>query len=315
MTATPAEVVARSGLSLPEAHTNPASMAGLRARRGPHHRLRIRRRAALRDGGGGSLRGCHRPWRRQHRSADRAGALCFRADRNRSPGRGAVAARPRANRRRSDAVVAETAGDLPIIANLIGPVSVAASIVDPLAFLAGASLQAGGDGRARRPCDGFPDRMVAPTHRRRRRRHRHPRRHHNAGACRTEDLRNCRVSPSAAADGGYQRRRAPSRCCTCAARSASLPPPSPARSRRIHPGCFAIPGRGQAVPAGRRRGGQYQHLPSAPGSARPYRQACRAPRREGGVDALSPTCGMSSATPLVNILAMTGAAQSRAEGS
>ena len=35
--------------------------------------------------------------------------------------------------------------------------------------------------------------------------------------------------------------------------------------------------------------------------------------REGGVDVLSPTCGMSSATPLENILAMTKAAKKRAE--
>ena len=51
--------------------------------------------------------------------------------------------------RRSEA---ETAGDLPIIANLIGPVSVAASIVDPMAFLRELRLQAEGNGGAGRPC-------------------------------------------------------------------------------------------------------------------------------------------------------------------
>jgi [methyl-Co(III) methanol-specific corrinoid protein]:coenzyme M methyltransferase len=135
MTATPEEVVALSGYTLPEAHGDAAAMAGLAlaAARitgfesvGVPLCVTVEAEVFGAEINLGDARTEARIVREPYASV---------VDVVRTPvedllRRGRVQISVEAVRR-----LAETAGDLPIIANLIGPVSVAAAVVEPTAFL------------------------------------------------------------------------------------------------------------------------------------------------------------------------------------
>ena len=314
MTATPAEVVAQSGFSLPKAHADPVSMAGLAL-------------AAARITGFESVGVplCVTV------EAEAFGAEIDLGDANTKSRivqepyasvltaavppveellqRGRVQVTVEATR-----LLALTAGDLPIIANLIGPVSVAASIVDPLAFLrelrskpeetAGLAaratdfliawsrqlIAAGADaitihedtttpalvGPKTFETAVFPHlkRLIAAIK--------------EEGACAL--LHMCGALGKSAA--------AVSRLDLDAyIPDASL---SPAEVRQSLPGVAVV--------------GNISTFLLHQGEPDPVAKLAARLVRAGGVDVLSPTCGMSSATPLENILAMTSAAKNRAEG-
>lgn len=135
MSAVPAEVVERSGYSLPEAHSDPAAMAGLAlaaaqltgfecvgiplcttieaAAFGAEIDLGdARTEARVVREPYASIRDVQLPSLETLLAHPRVGVTVAAVER-----------------------LAATAGDLPILANLIGPVSVAASVVEPTAFL------------------------------------------------------------------------------------------------------------------------------------------------------------------------------------
>ncbi len=209
--------------------------------------------------------------------------------------------------------LAKIAGDLPIIVNLIGPVSVAASIVDPLTFLrelrsrpkestalaAHAAdfliawsrqlIAAGADAIAIHEDTTTPA-LVGPKtfetavfpHLKR-----------LTAAIKEEGasvlLHMCgALGKSAAAVSQLS--------LDAYIPDASL---SPAEVRQSLPGIAVM--------------GNISTFLLHQGQPEPIAKLAERLTREGGVDVLSPTCGMSSATPLLNILAMTGAAKSRAE--
>ncbi len=136
MTATPAEVVEHSGFSLPEAHCKPSSMAGLAL-------------AAARITGFESVGVplCVTVEAEAFGASIDLGDAKTEARIVREPYASVLVANvlpveELLRRERVQVVVEATrrlketaGGGLPIIANLIGPVSVAASVVDPLAFL------------------------------------------------------------------------------------------------------------------------------------------------------------------------------------
>ncbi|WP_295456134.1 uroporphyrinogen decarboxylase family protein [uncultured Thiodictyon sp.] len=134
MSAAPAAVVRLSGFSLPQAHTDPLAMAGLAL-------------AAARLTGFESVGVplCTTVEAEVFGAPVLLGDEVTEARVTKEPSpdcdavpRLAVAERLRLGRVQTSVAavreLARTAGDLPIIANLIGPVSVAASVVEPLAF-------------------------------------------------------------------------------------------------------------------------------------------------------------------------------------
>jgi [methyl-Co(III) methanol-specific corrinoid protein]:coenzyme M methyltransferase len=314
MTATPAEVVRRAGFSLPEAHGNPASMAGLAL-------------AAARITGFESVGVplCVTV------EAEAFGAAIDLGDANTEA---RIAQEPYASvltaiappveellrRGRAQIVVEatrrlkETAGGLPIIANLIGPVSVAASIVDPLAFLrelrsrpketaALAShatdfliawsrqlIDAGADAIAIHEDTTTPALVGPKTF---------------ETAVFPHLLRLTAAIEEAGARVLLHMCGALGKADAAVARlnlDAYIPDASlsPAEVRQSLPGVAVV--------------GNISTFLLHQGQPDGIAKLALRLTREGGVDALAPTCGMSSATPLANILAMTRAAKSQAEG-
>ena len=211
--------------------------------------------------------------------------------------------------------LAKTSGDLPIIANLIGPVSVAASIVDPLAFLrelrskpketaalaahvtdfliawSRQLIAAGADAIAIHEDTTTPA-LVGPK------------------TFETAVFPHLqRLSAAIKEEGALVMLH----MCGALGKSAAavsqlnldayIPDSSlsPAEVKQSLPGVAVV--------------GNISTFLLHQGEPGPIAKLAARLVREGGVDVLSPTCGMSSATPLVNILAMTETAQSRAEGS
>ncbi len=314
MTATPAEVVERAGFSLPEAHTNPTSMAGLAL-------------AAARITGFESVGVplCVTV------EAEAFGAAIDLGDANtearivQEPFASVLAAsvppvEELLRRGRAQIVVEATrrlketaGGGLPIIANLIGPVSVAASIVDPITFLrelrtkpeetaalaAHATdfliawsrqlIAAGADAIAIHEDTTTPALVGPKTF---------------ETAVFPHLLRLTEAIKEAGARVLLHMCGALGKSADAVARlnldgyipDASL---SPAEVRQALPGVAVV--------------GNISTFLLHQGQPEPIAKLAQRLTREGGVDVLSPTCGMSSATPLVNILAMTSAAKNRAE--
>ena len=315
MTATPAEVVKQSGFSLPEAHTDPVAMAGLAL-------------AAARITGFESVGVplCVTVEAEAFGAAIDLGDASTEARIVQEPYNSVTSVnvfpvKELMLRARTPVVVeatrrlAKTAGDLPIIANLIGPVSVAASIVDPLAFLremrskpketaalathvtdfliawSRQLIAAGADAIAIHEDTTTPA-LVGPK------------------TFETAVFPHLQRLTAAVKEEGA---RVALHMCGALGKSAAavsqlnldayIPDASlsPVEVRQSLPGVAVV--------------GNISTFLLHQGEPGPIAKLAARLVREGGVDVLSPTCGMSSATPLVNILAMTGAAHSRAEGS
>ncbi len=313
MTATPAEVVKRSGLSLPNAHKDPVAMAGLAL-------------AAARITGFESVGVplCVTVEAEAFGAEIDLGDASTEARIVREPyasvltavvppveellrGRAQVAVE-------ATRLLAQTAGDLPIIANLIGPVSVAASIVDPLAFLRElrskpeetAALAA----RATDFLIAWSRQLIAAGA--------------NAITIHEDTTTPALVGPKTFETAVFPHLKrltaaikqegalALLHMCGALGKSAAavselgidayIPDASlsPAEVRQSLPGVAVV--------------GNISTFLLHQGEPGPIAKLAARLVREGGVDVLSPTCGMSSATPLVNILAMTEAAKCRAEG-
>jgi [methyl-Co(III) methanol-specific corrinoid protein]:coenzyme M methyltransferase len=307
MTAAPAEVVARSGYTLPEAHGDAAAMAGLAlaaARITGFESVGVplcttveaEAFGAIIDLGDASTEA--RIVREPYASVLDVTLVPVEALLR----RGRVQVAVEATRR-----LAGTAGDLPIIANLIGPVSVAASVVEPTAFLRALRSQpqetaalaahvtdfligwsrqliaAGADAIAIHE-DTITPAVVGP------------RTFEQAVVPHLE-----RLSVAIRSAGGRvllhmcgalgKSEGAVSRLsCDAFIPDASL---SPAALKQAIPH-LAVVGNISTF---------LLHQGQPPAIARLADRLVR----DGGIDVLSPTCGMSSATPLENILAMTGA--------
>ncbi len=315
MTATPAEVVKRSGLSLPNAHKDPVAMAGLAL-------------AAARITGFESVGVplCVTVEAEAFGAEIALGDACTEARIVREPYASVLTAivppvEELLRRGRTQVAVdatrflAQTAGDLPIIANLIGPVSVAASIVDPLAFLRElrskpeetAALAA----RATDFLIAWSRQLIAAGA--------------DAIAIHEDTTTPALVGPKTFETAVFPHLKRLTAAikqegalvllhmCGALGKSAAavselgidayIPDASlsPAEVGRSLPGVAVV--------------GNISTFLLHQGEPDPIAKLAARLVREGGVDVLSPTCGMSSATPLVNILAMTEAAQSRAEGS
>ncbi len=180
----------------------------------------------------------------------------------------------------------------------------------------GNAVEAQGGGGACSPCHRLPDRVVTTTHCRWRRRHRHPRRHNHPCACRARKHSRLRSFPhlrrltAAIKEEGahvaapHVRRARQVRCRRL-----------PAQSRRLHSRRLLSPAEvRQSLPGIAVVGNISTFLLHQGGTGPRFPNSQRASFARGASMCV-PTCGMSSATPLVNILAMTEAAQSRAEGS
>jgi [methyl-Co(III) methanol-specific corrinoid protein]:coenzyme M methyltransferase len=309
MTATPAEVVERAGYSLPEAHTDPAEMAGLAlaaARITGFESVGVPLCVTVEAEAFGAAIDLGDA-KTEARIVQEPYASVLTADippieelLRRSRARVVVEATRR---------LKETAGDLPIIANLIGPVSVAASVVDPIVFL--------------RELRSKPKETSA------------------LAAHATDFLiawSRQLIAAGADAIAIHEDTTTPALIGPKTFESAVFPHLERLTAAIKQTGahvllhmCGALGKAGAAVARLHLDG----YIPDASLSAAEVRQALPgvavvgnistfllhqgqpepiaklAARlvREGGVDVLSPTCGMSSATPLANILAMTEAAK------
>ena len=312
MTATPAEVVKQSGFSLPKAHTDPVAMAGLAL-------------AAARITGFESVGVplCVTV------EAEAFGAAIDLGDANTEARiiqepyasvltaavpsveellRGRVQVTVEATR-----LLALTAGDLPIIANLIGPVSVAASVVDPLAFFRELrSKPKETEALVAHVTDfliAWSRQLIAAGA--------------NAITIHEDTTTPALVGPKTFETAVFphlQRLTAAIKeegasvllhMCGALGKSAAavsqlsldayIPDASlsPAEVRQSLPGIAVV--------------GNISTFLLHQGEPGPIAKLAERLVREGGVDVLSPTCGMSSATPLENILAMTSAAKNRPE--
>lgn len=313
MTATPEQVVAASGYTLPAAHTDAQAMAGLAL-------------AAARITGFESVGVplCTTVEAEAFGAAIDLGDARTEARIVREPfasvtevelptvaellRRGRVALTVDAVRR-----LAVTSGDLPIIANLIGPVSVAASVVEPTAFLrelrtkaeqsnalitvatdfliawAVQLVEAGADAITIHEDTTTPalvgprtfDQSVAP---------------HMARLVDAIHAAGGRVLLHMCGALGKAAESVARLGCDGYVPDASL---APAELREVLPD--------QAVV------GNISTFLLHQGQPKGIAKLAARLAAEGGVHVLSPTCGMSSITPLDNILAMTGAVQRPAD--
>lgn len=308
MTAAPEDVVIRSGLSLPDAHGRAADMAGLAlaAARitgfesvGVPLCTTVEAEAFGAEIDLGDARTEARIVREPYTSVQ--DVILVPVDELLRRGRVQVAV---------DAVrlLAESAGDLPIIANLIGPVSVAASVVEPTAFLrelrsrpaetaalathatdfliawSRQLIAAGADAIAIHE-DTVTPALVGP---RTFEQAVFPHLERLTAAIREAGgrvlLHMCgALGKSAAAVSRLS--------CDAYIPDASL---SPAELRQIVPDLAVV--------------GNISTFLLHQGQPQAIAKLAARLIRDGGVHVLAPTCGMSSATPLANILAMTGAA-------
>lgn len=315
MTATPEEVVLRSGHRLPEAHRDPLAMADLAlaaARLTGFESVGVPLCTTIEAEAFGAAidlgdaRTEARVIREPHASVSEVAPPSLDGLLK----RGRVGVAVQAVRQLS-----ATAGDLPIIANLIGPVSVAASIVEPTAFLRELRTK-----RAESAAlvEQVTDFLIAWA-----------RQLIEAGAMAIA-VHEDTTTPALIGPRTFEQAVAPAlRRLTESIHAAG--------GKVLLHMCGAL---GKAAPtvAGL---GIDAYIPDASLTAAELREALpgiavignvstfllhqgRPPAiaklaarlvQAGGVDALSPTCGMSSITPLENILAMTGAALASAAPS
>lgn len=307
MTATPEQVVAASGYALPAAHTDAQAMAGLAlaaARITGFESVGVPLCTTVEAEAFGAAidlgdarteaRIVREPFASVTEVALPSGPELLR--------RGRVALTVEAVRR-----LAATAGDLPIIANLIGPVSVAASVVEPTAFLRELRTKPAESAALVTVATDFliawAEQLIA------------------AGADAIA-IHEDTATPALVGPRTFEQAVAPELARLVAAIQA-------AGGRVLLHMCGAL---GKAAPVVARLGcdGYVPDASLAPAELRevlpdlavvgnistfllhqgqPAGIAKLAARlaAAGGVDVLSPTCGMSSITPLENILAMTGA--------
>jgi [methyl-Co(III) methanol-specific corrinoid protein]:coenzyme M methyltransferase len=313
MTATPAEVVQRSGFSLPKAHTDAVSMAGLAlaaARITGFESVGVPLCVTVEAEAFGAeinLGGANT----EARIVQEPYASVLTAD---VPPVEELLRRGRAQVTvEATRLLALTAGDLPIIANLIGPVSVAASIVDPLAFLrelrSKPEQTAALAGHATDFLIAWSRQLIA------------------AGA-EAITIHEDTTTPALVGPKTFETAVFPHlkrltaaikeegalvllHMCGALGKSAAavsqlsldayIPDASlsPAEVRQSLPGVAVV--------------GNISTFLLHQGEPAGIAKLAERLVREGGVDVLSPTCGMSSATPLENILAMTSAVKNRPE--
>lgn len=309
MTSVPAEVVSRSGFDLPAAHHDPAAMAGLALAAagvtgfesvGVPLCTTIEAEAFGATIDFGDARAEARLVREPYASVDDV----------RLPGIDQLLAHRRV-RLTVEAVriLARTAGDLPIIANLVGPVSIAASMVRPTAFLRELLTRAD---RSRALADHVTDFLIAWSGQLR-----------DAGADAIaihEDI----ATPAVVGPRTFEKAVFPhlQRLCRairqgggkallhmCGALGGSVRTLAGLECDAFIPDASLSPGElHRALPRMAVVGNLSTFLLHQ-GDPEDIAKLSARLIRAGGVDVLAPTCGMSSATPLVNILAMTGTAK------
>ena len=313
MTATPAEVVKQSGFSLPKAHADPVAMAGLAlaaARITGFESVGVPLCVTVEAEAFGAAidlgdakteaRIVQEPYSSVSTVAVPSIEELLR--------RGRVQVAVEATR-----LLALTAGDLPIIANLIGPVSVAASAVDPLAFLRELRSK---PKETEALVAHVTDFLIAWS------------RQLIAAGANAITIHEDTTTPALVGPKTFETAVFPHlkrltaaikeegasvllHMCGALGKSAAavsqlsldayIPDASlsPAEVRQSLPGVAVV--------------GNISTFLLHQGEPGPIAKLAERLVREGGVDVLSPTCGMSSATPLENILAMTGAAKNRSK--